>query len=200
MADQPQASFGAIAVTGPHAVASPGRNLWLEALQRLRRDRVAMLGGAFIGSLGLLAILAPLIAPFEYTAIDFNHRLSPPDGAFLLGTDELGRDLLSRLLWGARASLPISLTAMGASTLIGTCIGLLSGYYRGPFDMLAMRCMDILLAFPQLVLALALLAVLGPDIRNLVIALVVSSVPGHARLARGMTLSIGAMQFTESAR
>jgi peptide/nickel transport system permease protein len=191
----------AILLPAPRILAAPAaRNLWVETLRRLAQDRVALVGVCLIGLISLAAILGPLVLPYGYAAIDARTRLAPPGGAHLLGADELGRDLLSRTVWGARASLPISLVAVTASTVIGTLIGLLAGYYRGRFDMLAMRCMDILLAFPQLVLALALLAVLGPDIRNLVLALTISNVPGHARLARGMTLSIGAMQFTESAR
>ncbi len=196
MADAP-----AIALPLPRRVSQPAsRNLWLQAALRLSRDRVAIVGVVLIAFLAVLAVFGPALVPYDYTTIDARSRLAAPGAAHLLGADELGRDLLSRTMWGARVSLPISLVAVSASTLLGTLIGLLAGYYRGLFDMLAMRLMDILLAFPQLVLALALLAVLGPDIRNLVLALTIGSVPGHARLARGMTLSIGAMQYTESAR
>ncbi len=180
-------------------VAHVRRKPWLESLARLRRDRAAMLGFVIVVFIAALAILAPFISPHDYTAISFAKKLAPPGDGYFFGGDELGRDLLARTLWGARASLPISLIAVTASTLLGTVIGIMAGYYGRGFDMLSMRFMDILLAFPQLVLPLALLAVLGPDIRNLVIALVISSVPGHARLARGMAVSIKSMQYVESA-
>ncbi len=196
MADAP-----AIALPLPRSTARiDSRNQWLQVGQRLSRDRVAVLGIGMIAFLTALAIFGPLLVPYDYSTIDARSRLAPPSAAHWLGADELGRDLLSRTIWGARVSLPITLVAVTISTLVGTLIGLVSGYYRGPFDMLAMRLMDILLAFPQLVLALALLAVLGPDIRNLVLALTIGSIPAHARLARGMTLSIRTTQYTESAR
>jgi peptide/nickel transport system permease protein len=185
----------------PRNSPAPQRHgLWLETLARLRHDRVAMLGLVLVGGLILMALLAPLLAPYDFSAIDANARLAPPSRAHWLGADELGRDVLSRLLWGARASLPISLSAVAMATLVGTCIGVISGFRRGIADQLIMRAMDILLAFPQLVLALALLAVLGPDVRNLVLALVISTLPGHARVARGMSLTIRASAYAESAR
>jgi ABC-type dipeptide/oligopeptide/nickel transport system permease subunit len=180
--------------------ASQPQNLWLQSLDHMRRDRAAVLGAGLAGALILLALLAPLLAPYDYMAIDASARLAPPSAAHPLGADELGRDVLSRLLWGTRASLPIALSAVAVATLVGTCIGIVSGFRGGFVDLLIMRAMDILLAFPQLVLALALLAVLGPDIRNLVLALVISSLPGHARVARGMSLSIRAAPYAESAR
>jgi peptide/nickel transport system permease protein len=107
---------------------------------------------------------------------------------------------LSRLLFGARVSLLVSLSAVSLSTLLGVAVGIIAGYFGGSVDLIVMRAMDILLAFPGLVLALALLAVLGPDLKNLVLALVVGSLPGFARLARGTTLAVGSEPYIESAR
>ncbi|MBV8086193.1 MAG: ABC transporter permease [Chloroflexi bacterium] len=179
---------------------APARSQWWDALTRLRRDRVAMIGAVLIAFILLLAILAPYISPYDYAAINGQRKLIGPGSVYLLGGDELGRDLLSRVLWGARASLPIAFSAMIGGTVVGTAVGLVCGFYKGWLDQVVMRFMDILLAFPGLVLALALLAILGPDIKNLILALVISSIPGHARLARGMALSVGAQPYVESAK
>jgi peptide/nickel transport system permease protein len=172
----------------------------VSTLDRLVHDRVAMLGAALVAIVVIGALVAPFAAPYDPTSIDPGLRLSPPSPAHPLGTDELGRDLLSRLLFGARVSLLVGVSAVALSTVVGVAIGLFSGYYSGPLDGILMRLMDILLAFPGLVLALALLAVLGPDVRNLILALVIGSVPGFARLARGAGLVVTAEPYVESAR
>lgn len=167
--------------------------------RRLVRDRVALLGAALVLLVVLATLLGPLATPFDPAAIGAE-RLSPPTLTHPLGTDELGRDLLARVLWGGRVSLPVSLAAVALAAGLGVLIGLVAGYYAGWADALLMRAMDILLAFPSLVLALALLAVLGPDIRNLVFALAISTLPAFARLARAMAVTGRAELYTESAR
>ncbi len=129
----------------------------LTTLDRLVHDRVAMLGGVLIAIVVVGAIAAPIAVPYDPTTIDPTLRLSPPSQLHPLGTDELGRDLLSRLLFGARVSLLVGISAVALSTVVGVAIGLFSGYYSGPLDGILMRLMDILLGVSGLVLALALL-------------------------------------------
>jgi peptide/nickel transport system permease protein len=189
------------AMSPPPLIRFPAsKGFLLSTLDRLAHDPVAMLGGALVAVVVVGAVIAPIAAPHDPTAIDPTQRLALPNATHPLGTDELGRDLLSRLLFGARISLVVGISAVILSTVIGVSIGLISGYYSGPWDQVLMRIMDILLAFPGLVLALALLAVLGPDVRNLVLALVVGGVPGFARLARGTCLVVSAEPYVESAR
>jgi peptide/nickel transport system permease protein len=149
------------------------------------------------------SLAGPLVAHLlgaDPSAVDLLDRFGGMSAAHPLGTDELGRDLLSRLLYGARVSLVVGVSAVVLSTLVGVGVGLISGYSGGRWDLVLMRIMDILLAFPGLVLALALLAVLGPDLRNLVLALVIGGVPSFARLARGTSMVVGSEPYVESAR
>jgi peptide/nickel transport system permease protein len=188
------------ATTPPLVRMVSSRGFVLTTLDLLVHDRVAMLGAVLVALVVVGAVAAPVLAPHDPTTIAPGQRLSAPSPTYPLGTDELGRDLLSRLLFGARVSLAVGLSAVMLSTVIGVAIGLISGFYSGRFDLVMMRIMDVLLAFPGLVLALALLAVLGPDLRNLVLALVVGGVPGFARLARGACLVVAAEPYVESAR
>jgi peptide/nickel transport system permease protein len=176
------------------------RGFVLTTLDRLAHDRVAILGALLVALVVVGALAAPVLSPHDPTTIAPGQRLSAPSSTYPLGTDELGRDLLSRLLFGARVSLVVGISAVTLSVVLGVAIGLIAGFYSGRLDLVVMRVMDVLLAFPGLVLALALLAVLGPDLRNLVLALVVGGVPGFARLARGACLVVAAEPFVESAR
>ena len=172
---------------------------------RLRRVRRAWVGGALVALVALAAILAPILSPADPLE-QFRDGLStigtplPPGGRFLLGTDHLGRDLLSRLLYGAQVSLFISLIANLTAGILGTLIGVLAGYYAGFLDTALMRLTDVLLAFPAILLALGLAAVLRPSIPVVVAILTIITWPALARLVRGQTLSIKERAFVESAR
>jgi len=148
----------------------------------------------------LVAVFGPALAPFDPTAIFARDRLRPPGPPYWLGTDELGRDVLSRLLYGARISVLLSVVVVALASAIGIPAGLVAGYYRGALDWVLSRCMDALFAFPVILLALALVAVLGSDTRNLVIALTIVFVPGSTRLTRAATLAASRQEFIEAAR
>ncbi len=172
---------------------------------RLRRVRRAWVGGTLVGIVALAAILAPFVSPADPLE-QFRDGLTntgtplPPGGRFPLGTDHLGRDLMSRLLYGAQVSLVISLIANLTAGVLGTLIGLLAGYYSGFLDTALMRFTDVLLAFPAILLALGLAAVLRPSITIVVVILTVITWPALARLVRSQTLSIKERAFVESAR
>ncbi len=148
----------------------------------------------------LMAILAPLISPYDPNYPDTANRLAPPSKKHLFGTDQLGRDILSRVMWGSRISLSIALLAVIVTSLIGVTIGLISGYYGGKVDTILMRITDMFMAFPRLVLALAFAAALGPGIYNTIIAISLVYWSFYARLARGVTLQIRNEQYIEAAK
>lgn len=176
-------------------MASPRPTLW----RILARDRIGMAGAVLIVLMVLAALLAPYVSPYEPTRIHSGARLLPPGARFWLGTDELGRDLLSRALYGARISLQVSLAVVACATIIGVVIGIVAGYMRGLFDGLAMRLMDILFAFPTILLALAVVAILGTNIENLIIALTIVYIPTFARIARAAALSVSNEVYVEAA-
>jgi len=148
----------------------------------------------------LMAILAPIISPYDPNYPDTANRLAPPNKKHLFGTDQLGRDILSRVIWGARISLSIALLAVIVTSIIGVTIGLISGYYGGKVDTILMRITDMFMAFPRLVLALAFAAALGPGIYNTIIAISLVYWSFYARLARGVTLQIRNEQYIEAAK
>lgn len=148
-----------------------------------------------------IALLAPVIAPHDPLAVEPDNSYLPPlSPGHLLGTDELGRDLLSRALWGARVSLPVAFVAVAVGLLGGGLIGLVSGYRGGATDLLLMRVVDALLAFPGLILALAIVAALGPGLRNAMIAIGIVAIPVYARLVRAQVLQLKRMEFIVATR
>ena len=171
-----------------------------------RHDRPAIAGLVVLAAAAGVAILAPALSPMDPLANDLLDRLSPPmwstggAPAHPLGTDTLGRDVLSRLLHGARVSLIVGLTTVLISGAVGVLVGLVGGYYGGWLDDLAMRVGDIQLAFPVLLLGVALLAVLGPGLGNLILVLAISGWITYARIVRGQTLSLKHRDFVEAAR
>ncbi|MFC4424934.1 nickel transporter permease [Deinococcus navajonensis] len=169
------------------------------AWRRLRRNPGAVLGSLLLALLLGCALLGPLILGGPL-AQDLGARLSPPSSAHLLGTDQLGRDVLSRVLNGARISLGLGVGVMLASLLIGTAVGLLAGLLGGWWDELLMRLTDIFLAFPGLILAMAISAALGPNLRNVMIAVALVSWPAYARLVRAQVLALREREFVEAAR
>jgi peptide/nickel transport system permease protein len=160
----------------------------------------AAAGLAIVGTAAVAATVGPWVVPHDPFSQDLALRLTGPSGSHLLGMDELGRDMLGRMLLGARVSLVVGLAVVGISALIGTAIGALAGYVGGKLDAVVGRVMDVLLAFPGILLAIALVAVLGPSLRNVVLALVVIGWVGYARLVRGQALKLRELEYVQAAR
>ena len=171
-----------------------------EVWRRLKRNRAAIVGGIIVILFVATAILAPWLSPYHPNEGDLTKRLKAPDREHLLGTDPLGRDVLSRVIYGARISLQIQIVAVVIAMFVGTILGMVGGYYGGTFDNLIMRLMDILLAFPGIFLAIAIIAVLGPGLTNLMLAAGIYSIPQFARIVRGSVLSLKEKEFVEAAR
>jgi peptide/nickel transport system permease protein len=172
---------------------------WRAAMRRLRRNHGAMAGLYLVILLVAVATLADRLSPYDPTKVTPEASLQPPGRQHLLGTDPLGRDVLSRLLHGARISLRVGLVSVTIAALLGTTMGLLAGYYGRSLDLVIMRFIDLLLAFPNVLLALAIIAILGPSIFNLMIAVGISTTPGYARLVRGSVLAIKENAYVEAA-
>jgi peptide/nickel transport system permease protein len=174
---------------------------WGRELQRfLRQKPLGALGGGIILTIIVVALLAPALAPYDPYELRVPHRFTSPGSAFWLGTDEYGRDLLSRLLYGARISLYVGLLAVGLGTTSGAVLGLVSGYFGGKTDFILQRLMDWLMAFPTLVLALAIVAALGQSTTNVIVAVAVVIVPTAARVIRATVLTIREQAFVEAGR
>jgi ABC-type dipeptide/oligopeptide/nickel transport system permease subunit len=157
-------------------------------LGRFLRQRSALIGGAIVLLVTAIAILAPLLAPYPFDATDLLNPFAAPDATNLLGTDKLGRDILSRLIVGARVSLVIGVSVMAITLVLGTALGMVAGYFGGRLDTLIMRGVDIMLAFPEVVFAILVAAVLGPGVATVIVALSLVWWPGIARLARSLVL------------
>ncbi|MDB5370973.1 MAG: transporter, permease protein [Roseomonas sp.] len=168
--------------------------------RRLLRDPRAMLGLALVALAVLAALLVPLLPLPGPEAPDFMATLSPPSAAHLLGTDDLGRDTLSRILSGARVSLLVGVASVGAALLLGGTIGLLAGFLGGWVDGVLMRCMDVLLAFPGILLALGITASLGASLTNTVIAIAAVNLPVLARVARGQAMALRGLDYVHAQR
>jgi peptide/nickel transport system permease protein len=173
---------------------------WRRSLRILAGNRMAMVGAAIILIWGIVAIAAPLVAPYDALAQKIEDRLSAPSVQHLFGTDELGRDVFSRVVYGAQISLPVGLLVVVFATLMGALVGALAGYIGGVFDLLIMRLADITLAFPSIVLALAIASVLGPSLKNALIAMILVWWPEYARLMRGQVLSVRNDEYVVAAR
>jgi len=165
-------------------------SLLRETFARLAQSKTAVAGLAIIAAFILCALLAPLIAPYDPIAQTIAERKTPPFTAgHLLGTDDLGRDLLSRLIYGARISLVIGVVSVGISLVFGLLIGTLCGYYGGWFDRIVMRIIDIMLAFPYILLTIVIVAILGPSLLNAMIAIGIAQIPQYARVVRASVLA-----------
>jgi peptide/nickel transport system permease protein len=167
--------------------------------RRLHSRVLSRVGLGLVVMVVLAGGLAPFLAPYDPSHQEFSATLQGPSCQHPLGTDDLGRDVLSRLMWGARVSLQVGVIAVGIALLTGTILGLLSGYIGGTLDNWLMRLMDALLAFPVLVLALALAAVLSPSLSNVTLAIGIVGVPTYARLVRGRVLSVREWGFVQAA-
>jgi ABC-type dipeptide/oligopeptide/nickel transport system permease subunit len=168
-------------------------------LRALLRQRLGVVGLTIIVTFAMLAIFAPVIAPYDWREQSIANRFQNASREHLLGTDELGRDIFTRVLYGGRYSLLIAVTAVAMSFSIGTMLGMLSGFYPR-LDSLIMRLVDIMLAFPGILLAIAIVSALGPGVRNLIIAIGINEIPGFARLTRAMVLSLREREFVVAAR
>lgn len=170
-----------------------------DLVKRIRRNRMAMAGLGIVAILFCVAISANQLAPYPPSRIDTANILAPPTWKHLLGTDVLGRDVLSRIIYGAGVSLSVGFVAVGISTLIGMILGALSGYYSGLIDRIVMRFVDVMLCFPSFFLILAVIAFVGPSIWNIMIVIGVTSWMGVARLVRAEFLSIRERDFVQAA-
>jgi peptide/nickel transport system permease protein len=168
--------------------------------QKLKHNKLAVSGLLVITLLVAAAIIAPKIVPYEPTSQNITERLQKPSAKHLLGTDELGRDVLSRIIYGARISLSVGFIAVGISVIIGVFFGAIAGFYGGWIDSLVMRFVDIMFCFPSFFLILMIIAVLGPNIYNVMIIIGITSWPGIARLVRGEILSIKQREYVYAAK
>ncbi|MGL4810778.1 MAG: ABC transporter permease, partial [Beijerinckiaceae bacterium] len=169
-------------------------------VEKFRRNRGALLGGAIVLFFVACAIFAPLIAPYDPNKTNFMLIRKAPSALYWFGTDDLGRDIFTRMLYGARASLLAGVIGVVIAVLIGVPLGLLAGWYGGWFDMVISRITEAMLALPFLILAIAFAAVLGPSLTNAMIAIGLSAVPIFVRLARGQALTVRAEDYIEGAR
>jgi len=173
-----------------------------EYLYLLKQNKLTFIALIIILSLVIIAIIAPIIVPFPshiYGSVNPQDKLLPPSQVYLFGTDEIGRDIFSRVLYGTRISLLASLTAVVMGLLIGVPLGLMAGYYGGFVDEFIMRIADMFLSFPPLLLAMAIAAFLGPSLQNAIIALIISWWPWYTRLIRGQVVSIKEKEFVRAA-
>lgn len=170
-------------------------DLW----RRLRRNRAAVAGAGIVAGFVLVAVLAPVLVPFDPVQGDLKDRLQPPSMTHWLGTDELGRDLLSRVVYGARVSLQIQVVAVVLALILGVTLGAVGGYVGGYADNVIMRSLDVLLAFPSIFLALGIIAALGTGLFNLMLAAGIASIPQFARIVRASVLSLKEREFVEAA-
>ena len=170
------------------------------ASTRLRRHTLALIGAAIVTAFLLIGVLAPWISPYDPIQQDVANLLEPPSSAHLFGRDDLGRDVLSRLVAGARVSLQVSVISIGLAVLAGLAVGLACGYWRGWVDDIVMRVMDALYAFPTLILAIALVGALGPSLTNAMLAISIVALPRFARLVRGQVLSVREREYVQAAR
>lgn len=172
----------------------------LDVGRRLVQNRLAVVGGGILLVFLLMGVLAPVFGPGDPLRTDLYGRLSPPSLAKPFGTDDFGRDVLTRVMYGARISLRIGLVAVGISLVCGTALGLLAGYWGGAVDMVVMRLMDIMLAFPSILLAIVIVAIIGPSLTNAMLAVGIVVIPQYARLIRASVLSIREREYVMAAR
>ena len=170
------------------------------AWRRFRRSPGAITGAVVIGLILLAAIFAPLIAPQDPLAQALGNQSQPPSAAHWFGTDKLGRDVFARVVYGARTSIAIGFVAVGVAITVGTLIGLIAGYAGARIDNALMGAMDVMLAFPSIILAIAITTILGPSITNLMIAVGIVYIPQYARLARSSVLEVKETEYVEAAR
>jgi peptide/nickel transport system permease protein len=177
------------------------RRASLSAWQRFLKDRWAVAALLFLAVLAVVLVVGPAVAPHDPLKTNLGMRLKPPGTpGYLLGTDELGRDVLSRLLYGARPSIGVGFAAVGVAMLVGVPIGLLAGYFGGLLDTVVSRIVDVLLAFPYVLLAIAIVAALGPGLFNAMLAVGIAGVPYYVRIVRASALALRDQEFIQASR
>ena len=177
------------------------RTPWFEFWRKFRRQKVAIVAGVFVALLVVVAIAAPWIVPFDAeTYFDYDALNATPSAKHWFGVDSLGRDIFSRILMGARISLAAGFLSVAAGAIVGTLLGLVAGYREGWWDRVIMRICDVLFAFPGILLAIAIVAILGGGMANVIAAVAIFSVPTFARLVRGNTLALKHLTYIEAAR
>jgi peptide/nickel transport system permease protein len=187
---------GPVAIPVPRAAPSP----WRAARRRFLRSRTGLGGAVVLVVVVLAAIFAGQVSPYNPTRQDFRVERQPPSPAHLMGTDEFGRDVLSRVIFGARASLQAGAVAASIALAVGLVLGMIAAFYGGGLDNLIMRAMDVLLAFPYILLAITVVAILGPGLQNAMVAIGIVYIPYYARVVRGVVLSVRARDYVEAAR
>jgi peptide/nickel transport system permease protein len=193
------------AATPAHAashlsVASASRGFFRTLLRQIITVRTSLIGLLIIIGLAVVALTGPLLTPYDPVKLDMKNRFLPPGGAHPLGTDEFGRDILTRIIYGTPISFQIAVVAVVVATVLGVTIGIVSGYFGGWVDAVLQRGVDIMLAFPGLLLALAVIAALGPSITNVMLAVGIGSTPFFARLVRGSVLTVRGEEYVTAAR
>lgn len=176
------------------------RNPYIDVWHQLKRNKMAVGSALFLILLVIVALIAPLLAPYGYNQQNLDEILLSPRTSHWLGTDEFGRDVLSRIIYGSRISLEVGFVAVVFSLIIGGVLGAVAGYYGGKVDNISMRFMDILLAIPGILLAIAIVNALGPGLFNVMIAVGIASIPTYARIVRASVLSIRGQEYVEAAR
>ncbi|MFP3392794.1 nickel transporter permease [Brevibacillus sp. SIMBA_040] len=176
------------------------RTPWREGWKKLRKQKAAMIGGGFIIVFVLVGILAPYLAPYDPIAQNLSNTLKPPSAEHWLGTDDSGRDILSRILYGARVSLTIGFFSVIGSLIVGALLGLLAGFFGNRIDTIISRLFDIMLAFPGVLLAIAIVAILGPGLFNALLAIAIVNIPMYGRLIRAKVLSVKQEEYIMAAR
>ena len=182
------------------ARSSPWVERYRTVLRQFRRNRGGVVGLAIVVTFVLVAVLAEALVPYNPVRQDLSVALRSPERRHLLGTDELGRDILSRIIMGARISLLMSVASVGGASLAGSLLGAAAGYFGGRLDQIAMRCIDVLLALPGILLAITIIAVLGVGLVNVIVAIAINGIPVFARLARAATLTVKQNDYIEAAR
>ncbi|MBR3120338.1 nickel transporter permease [Oceanobacillus profundus] len=173
---------------------------WRLVYRKLKKNKSAMVGGFLILFLIIVAIIGPYFTPYQPDTQDMLNKLQPPSGDNWLGTDNFGRDIFSRIIHGTNLTLIVGFFSVLLGGAVGVLIGIFAGYYGGRTDSILMRLMDILLAFPSILLALAIVTVLGGSLQNVIIAVAISSVPVFARIVRGSTLSVKKLEYIDAMR
>ncbi|MDR5659841.1 ABC transporter permease [Serpentinicella sp. ANB-PHB4] len=176
------------------------RSQWAEVWRRLKRNKMAMFGLVILIVIILTAIFADFIAPHSYREQNLRNINQPPSAEHILGTDDLGRDVFSRIIYGSRVSLQVGLVAVGISIIAGGSLGAIAGYYGGKLDNIIMRIMDVFLAIPQILLAIAIVSAFGGGLFKVMIAVGISSIPTYARIVRASVITIKEQEFIEAAR
>lgn len=181
---------------GKEVKSTPTKEAW----KRLTRNKLAVVGMILLAALILMAIFAPVISPYDYTLADYDHAMEAPSSAHIFGTDKYGRDILSRLMNGARVSIPIGFSCVIVAFGVGGVLGAIAAYYGGNVDNVIMRVLDIFQSVPPMLMAIAVAAALGNGAINLVLAIVISSLPARARVVRAAILTVKRNDYIESAK